>query len=74
MKGVSRLVVAGVQAEIPPERAMKIIRVHSMFSGGGVAFANGAPSSNCSTLPRQQIMQTGFSFRPRCQVEREHPT
>jgi hypothetical protein len=43
------LVVAGVQAEIPPERAMKSIMVHSMmFSGGGVALANFAPS-NCLT-------------------------
>jgi hypothetical protein len=37
MKGVCRLVVAGVQAEMP-ESAKKIIMVQSMmFSGGGVA-------------------------------------
>ena len=41
MKGVNRLVVAGVQAEIPTARAIKIIRVHSMFSGGGVAWRMG---------------------------------
>jgi len=42
MKGVNRLVVAGVQAEIPTARAIKIIRVHSMFSGGGVAWRMGS--------------------------------